>query len=64
MKHKILVTGGAGFIGTHTVIELVNAGHEVVIVDNYNNLFSKIEVLIAKNERDKTKELIVIDVDF
>ncbi len=34
---KILLTGGAGFIATHTCVELVNAGHEPVIVDNYVN---------------------------
>lgn len=34
---KILVTGGTGFIGSHTVVELINAGHEVVIVDNLIN---------------------------
>lgn len=34
---KILVTGGAGYIGSHTCIELFNAGHEVVIVDNFCN---------------------------
>ena len=34
---KILVTGGAGYIGSHTVVELVNAGHGVVIVDNFSN---------------------------
>lgn len=34
---KILVTGGTGFIGSHTVVELINAGHEVVIVDNLVN---------------------------
>lgn len=45
-------------------LKQVDGNNEVVIVDNYNNLFSKIEVLIAKNERDKTKELIVIDVNF
>lgn len=40
---KILVTGGTGFIGSHTVVELLNSGHEVVIFDNLFN--SKIEVL-------------------
>ncbi|SFQ04901.1 UDP-galactose 4-epimerase [Desemzia incerta] len=40
---SILVTGGAGYIGSHTVVELLNAGHEVVIVDDYSN--SKPEVL-------------------
>ena len=34
MKKKILVTGGAGYIGAHTVVELINAGYEPVIVDN------------------------------
>ena len=34
---KILVTGGAGFIGSHTLIELHNAGHEVVVIDNLCN---------------------------
>ena len=40
---KILVTGGTGYIGSHTVVELQNAGFEVVIVDNLSN--SNIEVL-------------------
>ena len=40
---SVLVTGGAGYIGSHTVVELLNAGQEVVIVDNYSN--SKPEVL-------------------
>jgi len=34
---KILVTGGAGYIGSHTCVELVNAGHDVVLVDNFYN---------------------------
>lgn len=37
MKGKILVTGGTGFIGSHTVVELQNAGYDVVIVDNLSN---------------------------
>ncbi|MBE6788114.1 MAG: UDP-glucose 4-epimerase GalE [Ruminococcaceae bacterium] len=40
---KILVTGGAGYIGSHTCVELLSAGYEVVIVDNFSN--SKPEVL-------------------
>ena len=34
---KILLTGGAGFIGSHTCVELIEAGHDPVIVDNYIN---------------------------
>ena len=37
MKGKILVTGGTGFIGSHTVVELQEAGFDVVIVDNLSN---------------------------
>lgn len=34
---KILVTGGAGYIGSHTCVELLNAGHQVVVLDNLSN---------------------------
>ena len=40
---KILVTGGAGFIGSHTCVELLNAGYEIVVLDNFSN--SKPEAL-------------------
>ena len=43
MKERILVTGGTGYIGSHTVVELQNAGYDVVIIDNLSN--SNIEVL-------------------
>ena len=37
MKEKILVTGGTGYIGSHTTVELQNAGYDVVIIDNLSN---------------------------
>ncbi|MDD1621212.1 MAG: UDP-glucose 4-epimerase GalE [Methylococcaceae bacterium] len=43
MKNTILVTGGAGYIGSHTCVELLNNGFEVIVVDNLGN--SKIESL-------------------
>ena len=43
MKQTILVTGGTGFIGSHTTVELQQAGYKVVIVDNLSN--SKKEVV-------------------
>jgi UDP-glucose 4-epimerase len=45
---KILVTGGLGFIGSHTVVELVNAGYEPVIVDDLSNSNPKILDQISK----------------
>ena len=40
---RILVTGGAGYIGSHTCVELLNSGYEIIVVDNFSN--SKPEVL-------------------
>ncbi|MDR2627076.1 MAG: UDP-glucose 4-epimerase GalE [Dysgonamonadaceae bacterium] len=37
MKEKILVTGGTGYIGSHTVVELQTAGYDVIIIDNLSN---------------------------
>ena len=52
---NILLTGGAGFIGSHTAVELLNAGHDVVIVDNlYNSsekAVSRVEELTGKTVR-------------
>lgn len=49
---KILVTGGTGYIGSHTCVELLNAGYEVVILDNLvnskENVVSKIEEITGK----------------
>lgn len=49
---KILVTGGTGFIGSHTCVELLNSGYEVVIVDNFYNskpdVLDKIKLITGK----------------
>lgn len=53
---RILVTGGAGYIGSHTVVELIAAGYEAIIVDNFSN--SSVEVL------DRLKTITGVDVPF
>ncbi len=52
---KILVTGGTGYIGSHTVVELINAGYEPVIVDNLSNSSPKIIDQILKITGTKLK---------
>lgn len=60
---KILVTGGLGFIGSHTCVELLNANYEVIIVDNLSNssidVLDKIEKITSK--RPKFYEIDVCD---
>ena len=53
---KILVTGGCGYIGSHTAVRLLESGEEVVIIDNLIN--SKIDVL------DKIKEITGKNITF
>lgn len=45
---KILVTGGTGYIGSHTVVELFEAGYEVIVVDDFSNSYPKILDQIEK----------------
>ena len=49
---KILVTGGAGYIGSHTVVELLQAGYEVISIDNYSNstpaVYDRIEKICGR----------------
>lgn len=56
----ILVTGGAGFIGSHTVVELVDSGYDVIVVDNFIN--SSPEV-IENIERITRKKISVYNMD-
>ena len=53
MKDKILVTGGTGYIGSHTAVELINSGYEVVIIDNLSN--SREDVLEGIEKTSGTK---------
>ena len=57
---SILVTGGAGFIGSHTAVELLNAGRDIVIIDNFSN--SKPEVL-EKIKKITEKDFKFYEVD-
>ncbi|MGP8330799.1 MAG: UDP-glucose 4-epimerase GalE [Methanosarcinaceae archaeon] len=58
---KILVTGGAGYIGSHTCLELLHAGYDVVVVDNLSN--SRMESLKrVQNLTGKTLEFHLIDL--
>lgn len=67
---RVLVSGGAGFIGSHTVVQLVAAGHDVVVVDSFANakpsVVARIEALTGRHlevhafdltDRDKTERL-------
>jgi len=49
---KTLLTGGAGYIGSHTAVAMLDAGHEVAVVDNYINssaeAVSRIEQITGK----------------
>ena len=58
---KVLVTGGAGFIGSHTCVELLNAGHEVVVVDNLCNS-SKESLKRVKKITDRSVTFYKVDI--
>lgn len=58
---KVLVTGGTGYIGSHTCVELMRAGHEVVIFDNLGNSHRAVIVRIARIV-GKTPEFVEADV--
>ena len=55
----ILVTGGAGFIGSHTCVELLNAGYKVIIMDNFVN--SKPESIKRIKEITNKNPILLLD---
>lgn len=57
---KVLLTGGAGYIGTHTAIELINAGYEVIVVDN---LVNSSEVALKRVKEITDQEIPFINAD-
>ena len=63
---NILVTGGAGYIGSHTVLELLLSGHEVVVIDNLSNASEESlrrVAELARSERSDVKEIPFYPVD-
>lgn len=56
----ILVTGGAGYIGSHTTLELLNAGHDVIVVDNLNN---SSEESLRRVEKLSGKKVVFHNID-
>jgi UDP-glucose 4-epimerase len=56
-KQAVLVTGGAGFIGNHACVELLNAGHEVVVLDNLSNSSEK-SIAAVKRVTNRTLEFV------
>ncbi|MEY2924699.1 MAG: hypothetical protein RLZZ337_1247 [Bacteroidota bacterium] len=59
---KILVTGGLGYIGSHTVVELQNEGYEVVVIDNLNNSDIKVKERI-ESITGKPLNVVIEDVN-
>lgn len=49
---SVLLTGGAGFIGSHTAVELISAGYDVIIVDDFSNssqeVLNRLKVIIGQ----------------
>ena len=54
---KILVTGGCGYIGSHTIVDLIENGFDVISVDNNSRSQPTYPGRRAKNYREKNKEL-------
>lgn len=70
-RHYVLVTGGLGFIGSHTSLELLKTGHNVIIIDDLSNSFANVYEKILEaasihfaNSDQKCPELKLFDIDY
>jgi len=61
MKKRIIVTGGTGYIGSHTAVELINEGYEVILIDNLYNSEKEVTGRIAEIT-GTTPELEIFDL--
>lgn len=59
---RILITGGAGYIGSHTVLELLTAGHEVCVLDNFSNSSPESLTRVAQLAQRATPQLVEGDI--
>ncbi|GAB0087935.1 NAD(P)-bd_dom domain-containing protein [Sergentomyia squamirostris] len=66
-KQTVLVTGGAGYVGSHTILELLNASYHVVCVDNLCNAYKdkavKLPESLRRVEELSGKSVLFYDVD-
>ena len=60
---KILVTGGLGYIGSHTAVTLVEKGYEVIILDNYSNSDPQVLQKLRKILGDKENRISFYNLD-
>ena len=60
---RILVLGGAGYIGSHTVYELVDAGYEVIVVDNLLTGFKEADFVFIRQQTGATAGNLSVQID-
>ena len=57
MSGRVLVTGGAGFIGSHTCLVLLEAGYDLLVLDNFSNSSPEALTRVAASEKSRSRVL-------